>query len=492
MSSFPSSNYHISGGIKHLRLSVKLEYIGAVFGNARLDKTGASLEASGDDSFSVEPRKTEETVVISWQQKIPHPIRDTLPNDENTGTQTTKSRIFTYINADIEKQRFEKAKATGEVSVGVRQRKVRPMSAANAKEPITVLNKKQKKAHRNVPFNQQSMEIMAYFGPFNKNSTENVEIDEKLLCRIIARNDQSVIFQPDLGTRRVETRYGLYDVTVAIFEDPHFDTIPGYNIEWEDNVKDDSDSALFELPDPRKIWIQYLITIEEGVNFLHDGLSVEYMIELPSHIKAARGYEEMMSGQTQVCFTKSQNYNDVAKFSFPIEIVLEFSSTTIFNQNLWPRLLCKVVSEDYWQRNYVDGYGQIPLPTKAGRHALEVYCWRPINPRNYLFQMKDYFLGQAVDLQSINRLGISGNCIGKMLSNVSIDCESGGKLRFTVDCLKQSRQYISKEVLRSLQYGSLLNRIGLNSSLHWRIMKILTEFEDARQQLLRLRSRKML
>lgn len=60
--------------------SVKLEYIGAIFGNLlSLDKIAETSiknqNAEGQKaSFLAEPRKSEETVVVSWQQKIPHPI----------------------------------------------------------------------------------------------------------------------------------------------------------------------------------------------------------------------------------------------------------------------------------------------------------------------------------------------------------------------------------------------------------------------------------
>ena len=89
----------------------------------------------------------------------------------------------------------------------------------------------------------------------------------------------------------------------------------------EDNKEIDEDATDFELPNPRKIWVQYLITIgmwilfndfingftEEGINFLHDGLYIEYVFQLPPHVRFAEGYEELASGRTQVCFTKEEN-----------------------------------------------------------------------------------------------------------------------------------------------------------------------------------------
>lgn len=173
-------------------------------------------------------------------------------------------------------------------------------------------------------------------------------------------------------------------------------------------------------------------------------------------------------------------------------MVLEFSNKPKGGCPIkWPHLLCKVVSEDYWQRCFVNGYGQVSLPTTPGKHSLEVFCWRPVNPNNHLAKMKDFFLGQAVDIHSIENQGIIDSAIGNTVSNVSILSESSGKLTFTVHCLRQSRQFISKEVLRSLQYGTLLSKVGLSGSLHWRIIKVLMQFEEARLQLIRLRSQKL-
>jgi len=209
-------------------------------------------------------------------------------------------------------------------------------------------------------------------------------------------------------------------------------------------------------------------------------------------VRFAEGYEELASGRTQICFTKEENGNDVAKFSFPVEMVLEFSNKPKDGCPIkWPHLLCKVVSEDYWQRCFVDGYAQLSLPTTVGKHSLEVFCWRPTNPNNQLAKMKDFFLGQAVDIHSIENQGIVDSVIGNTISNVSILSESSGKLTFTIHCLRQSRQFISKEVLRSLQYGTLLSKVGLSGSLHWRIMKVLMQFEEARLQLIRLRAQKL-
>ena len=93
-------------------------------------------------------------------------------------------------------------------------------------------------------------------------SEEAEEADEKVLCKITATNKNTISFEPDIGTFRIETRYGLYSVTTSIHEEPNFDSIMDMQATVnEDSREVDEDATAFELPNPKKIWVQYLITI---------------------------------------------------------------------------------------------------------------------------------------------------------------------------------------------------------------------------------------
>lgn len=164
--------------------------------------------------------------------------------------------------------------------------------------------------------------------------------------------------------------------------------------------------------------------VEEAVNFPHDGLFVEYAVELPENVKALQ--ESQVLGRTQLCNTADSAtvcdvsqlcfymklfQGDVARFSFPIELTLEYSPSIPLassGSGFWPRLLLRVVSEDYWQRHYVDGYGSVALPIQAGHQRVSVDCWRPVNPQSNSSKTRELFLGQAVDLSSLSDIGISG------------------------------------------------------------------------------------
>lgn len=104
--------------------------------------------------------------------------------------------------------------------------------------------------------------------------------------------------------------------------------------------------------------------------------------------------------------------DDIVRFSFPIEFTIIYP-TKLNSETLaekwpqgWPRLLLRVISEDIWQRFYVDGYSSMELPIQPGTHCFEINCWRLINPYSNLSAFKEMFLGQAVDLLTFESAGI--------------------------------------------------------------------------------------
>uniref|UniRef100_A0AC34F6L9 Meckel syndrome type 1 protein n=1 Tax=Panagrolaimus sp. ES5 TaxID=591445 RepID=A0AC34F6L9_9BILA len=337
------------------------------------------------------------------------------------------------------------------------------------------------------------MQIMSYFGPLNDTRENYDKSDEKELCKITVTNQKEITFEPELGTRRIETRYGIYHVTIDLPDEVIFHSInKPRNFEQSDENNGngiEEDAAAFELPDAKTIWMHYLIIIDEAIDFPHNGLYIEYKFQLPSNVKFAESSLQFSQGRTQICCMKEENTNDVAKFSYPIEITLEFMENTEPDDILkWPQLLCRVISEDYWQRTYISGYSQILLPINIGQTEYKVPCWRPANMSNNVSKMRDYFLGQPISLQALENLGIKDSAVDSSMCNVGIQSESSGVLTFKIQTIRQSRQFISKDILRSLQYGNLLAKVGLDGTLHWRIMKVLMQFEEARRQLLKLRS----
>ena len=80
----------------------------------------------------------------------------------------------------------------------------------------------------------------------------------------------------------------------------------------------------------------------------------------------------------------------------------------------WPQLLCRVISEDYWQRCYVSGYAQLVLPISIGTTKHEISCWRPIDLTSNESKMRDYFLGQPSSFELLKNIGIKDSAIGNV------------------------------------------------------------------------------
>uniref|UniRef100_A0A7E4VAW8 Arrestin_C domain-containing protein n=1 Tax=Panagrellus redivivus TaxID=6233 RepID=A0A7E4VAW8_PANRE len=471
--------YYVSGGVKNLKISVQLEYLGAAFANlpsyshftersvARPSSSLSGRTGSSARNVAQDSRVPYETANILWQQKLNHPVKSQTSTDAPTSS----------VNV-------------------TRQRKVAPLSSLALKHPIVNHpNDQRQQAHRSVPFVQHTMKIMGYFGPLTTSRGDYDPNDDRVICTITMTNKKVISFTPALGSWRIETRYGIYNATVAMADDIKFDAIPDYeNVEGlgDGITENDETTSAFELPEKNKIWMHYLITIDEGINFPHDGNHIEYRFELPRHVNIVPSSDNQSQGRTQVCFSKEENYQDVSKFSYPIEVTLEYNyNVDPFSTIKVPHLQCRVVAEDGWQRCYVDGYAEIALPLTLGQHEVTVDCWRPVNPNSYVSEMKDFFLGQPVDVKKLADLSISSATIANTCNNVGLQGQSSGQLRLSIQCMRQSSQFVSKELVRSLQYGTLLNKIGLSGSLHWRIMKVLMQFEEARRQLLRLRTTKV-
>ncbi|KAI1733343.1 ciliary basal body-associated, b9 protein [Ditylenchus destructor] len=427
--------------------------------------------------------------------------------------QTTNQRIFTYTQSQLNALgRIYTTPYDGSGNANYespqifRRRRVAPLGPSILKNPV-VYNPtaEHTRRHATMPVSEQTMLIMAYFGSPQVTTYEPSE--EYLLCQVTAVNDRVIRLLPDVGSHMIKTRHGNYSVTIRVVESEkplEFDAladrldeslrIPASGKDGEKEQTDGHKYGLFDLPEPHIHWIHYLIHIEEGMNFPHDGLFVEYFVELPSNVEILE--KERITGRSQICFTKGEGPDDVARFSFPIQLSLAYSTFRRQHGEVitWPRLLLRVVSEDDWHRFYVDGYASIGLPIQPGHYNdVSVECWRVVNPFSHRATMQEMFLGQDVDLKFFELAGSrdANNQWSKIYSKVGLCTETSGTLKLSIQCLHQNRQYIDRSVLRSLKYGSLMQKIGMSGSMHWRIVKVLNEFENARQQLLRLRTKKM-
>jgi len=165
--------------------------------------------------------------------------------------------------------------------------------------------------------------------------------------------------------------------------------------------------------------------------------------------------------------------HDISHFAFVFELALNHRMDV--NGKGWPRLLLRVTSDDEWGRHYVEGYASLALPTLPGRQTIRASCWRP-RPMDNVDRLREYFIGQAVDLPGIESCSLD--------NTKPFETESSGQIEVTIETMLQSRLLVSLEAQKKAQYASIMRRIGLDTDLHWKIMKVLMEFEEAKRRLL--------
>uniref|UniRef100_A0A915EFM0 Uncharacterized protein n=1 Tax=Ditylenchus dipsaci TaxID=166011 RepID=A0A915EFM0_9BILA len=268
-------------------------------------------------------------------------------------------------------------------------------------------------------------------------------VDEHLLCQVTLQNERLLKFVPDLGSHPIKTRHGNYSYTIEVEEQGPLEFDPlierfdeslriskGENEGEEEGDTTQQKYGLFDLPEAHMHWMHYFINIEE---------------ELPADVQAVD--KDQLNGRSQLCYSKGEGRMGTPLWACPSSLVNTGKVLTA-------------------------GGGQ---PTQSSGNYEELY------------------LGQAVDLKNLEFAGSrdANEQWSKIYSKVGLCTEGSGTLKISIQCLHQNRQFIASSVLRSLKYGTLMQRIGMSGSMHWRIMKVLNEFEHAKQQLLRLRTKKM-
>jgi hypothetical protein len=164
---------------------------------------------------------------------------------------------------------------------------------------------------------------MGYFGAWNElyNSEE-----EKVLCEIDVLGQRILRVTPDQGMHSIDSNIGHYQYHLSIQSFAEFDRI-GILDDEEDQLSTATDQMEenqfdFNLPGKDAIYLQYMVCIglfknlkviqshlENATNFPHDGLYIEYELDLSSsHFEA-----DQYSGRTHLCFT--QPYGEVKKLT---------------------------------------------------------------------------------------------------------------------------------------------------------------------------------
>uniref|UniRef100_A0A9J2P2R2 Uncharacterized protein n=1 Tax=Ascaris lumbricoides TaxID=6252 RepID=A0A9J2P2R2_ASCLU len=494
MSAHGSRTYLTTYCIRNAEFDVKLEYIGAVFG--ALPSYEDFLAKATKQSTSV----LCEQIALKWQQKVPHPCNDALvPSSVMFFMHIAVRKWSDLFARTLEQQKQSKVESETPMSIdkrnditerisNSRNRRIAPTSYGGRNPVIDLPVKEHMMKSRSIYRQTKTMFIMAYLGPFDKDSESYDPNDDQVICKITAINEKTIIFEPDAASDsiRLESRYGIYSASLSI-DGTKFDEIS--LMEQEDDwIQSREGSSTFDVVEEGAMKLDYLIQIERAMGFPHDGLYAEYKVELPGALVPTG--VQTMGGRTQIAYS---NENDVATFAHLIPLSISTGRSDTETEFFMPRVLLRVCAESAWGRHYVDGYGVASLPIMPGRHEITVNCWRPVNRMSRKAALQERFVSQAVDVKSFEECCFKNPLatMGKRTSWIGLTAETSGELQLKVDCIVQSRLFISQEHLRQMKYGTMMNRFGLHSNIHWRILKALLDFEEAKKHLLQVRSQRI-
>ncbi|VDK76013.1 unnamed protein product [Litomosoides sigmodontis] len=456
-----------------------------------------------------------EQCTFRWQQKLHFgrnklttmpqsqtgscPKQDSGSQDEVT-TEKDGSRVFTLIDgeepAGIRKETAKLNIHTGESSLAerialFRNGRIQPAMMSHRKPIIDLPPKEHQIKTRSVQCNKQIMYVMAYLGPVHDNTQMQDESNQHVLCKMTAVNGTNIIIEPDLFSvsNMIESRYGIYKARLSVVSSDRFDRVDDASSAdqlWFEKAESD---MMSDFPAEKTTKLVYLIDIERAVNFPHDGLCIEYNVDLPLQCTLIDLSPEQR--WSIVSDSIPQAEDDVAVLSQPVCATIIMKEEPFSDNFYWPRMTFRFCGEDYWGRFFVNGFGQLTLPSQPGRHQFDIKCWQYERKHDRKGMLFENFISQTADFKQ-TELTLASESItrkeGPIASSIGLNVTSSGILKVNVQCVMQSRAFISREFFYKMKYGALLRHDRMQSRIHWNILEVLSKFEEARRNLLEIRN----
>lgn len=489
---------------------LKLEHIEQVPG--LLQPYGEFTEII-DERTSTVYNSLVEDCTFKWQQKLQLKRNEIFqPRDQNfpqqkhtnqeestTNTEESRSRIFTLIDGEEPDVSNKKENINNDVPTGENKFAERIAASRNRRiEPITMSQRNQvidlpQRGHqikaRSIERTMKTMYIMAYLGPFLDSMDEYDKSNEYVVCKITSINGTNIILEPDLffSYSVIESRYGIYKARMYLVKNEVIQTDEIDSDQW---FGEEESTTLSDLPPDGTTKLIYLIDIESAENFSHNSLHIEYKFDLPAHCKLD-GLSPVLRCSSMTDST-SQKQDDVAVLSQPVCATLIIKDGKQLSSDFyWPRMTFRISSEDYWGCFFVDGYGFLTLPSQPGRHQFDVRCWKFSHKKDRKSLLYEQYVAQTSDfgktgLNLATEVALSE--VGRIASRIGLTTISSGTLKINVQCIMQSRKLISHGILLDMKHRTVMRCVGMHSQIHWKILKVLSAFEEARRNFIRIRN----
>ncbi|CAA9991435.1 MecKel-Gruber Syndrome (MKS) homolog [Caenorhabditis elegans] len=442
-----SSTFGFAGSVDRLSIRVQLFQKGI---------QSLDFDRFNQDNNVIDERPSKsrlDDVTFKWKQKVGR-------------AENSNRRIFTLRDGDEFPDYLSRFKPT-EVSEPAENKK-------ESEYPHNDYIVYRKSAASRPTIKKSYLYIFARLGPMDIEDPSAVE----LISRITVTDTNRLTVEPAINQADdegivLETKFGDYTVKIQIddveneksTEDQLVDNKIGRSRKARASVTSIPESETFMAARDGLVETVVHVKLIKGVNFLFDeGLTIDYKLQMPRGIKLK---SENATGRSQRYSSAEQDGGDI-NFGYFLEFVFESRNT-----DFCPLLMLRFMAVDYWGRQYIAGYGSGYVSLTPGKSLSKIHLWRPIS-HNSLYEM---FVGQAIDIDYFGTPKSS-------LERVGRDGQPSGIVIMKTDCVAQSRQFMARDILYQLKYGSKMADMGLRSDFYQRIIKVLMEFEEARSKLI--------
>uniref|UniRef100_A0A8B9ZXP1 MKS transition zone complex subunit 1 n=1 Tax=Anas zonorhyncha TaxID=75864 RepID=A0A8B9ZXP1_9AVES len=315
----------------------------------------------------------------------------------------------------------------------------------------------------------QTMYVMGDLGPYGKLGQREYE---RVLCTIKVDGSGVITVKPDFtGTK------GAYWIELDRQKRELWKyTIENASIQVQQEEEEREQRVFRDLVWKLATEIHSLFSVS-AQGYEYDNLYVHFFLELPDHWSSPAF--QQLSGVTQTCATKTEDWDNVAYFCYPFTLEMFFSQENESEDCLpqWPVLYFEVLSLDFWQRYRVEGYGSLVLPASPGLHILTIPTWRPVE-LGTVAELRRFFIGGSPELEDMTYVRIPATFKGERLSRFGFHTETTGSVTFRLYCLQQSKAFLETSASRH-RMQSVLDRLG-GFSQQSSVYNVLEAFQKAR------------
>eukprot|EP00802_Teleaulax_amphioxeia_P013117 Tamp_13165.p1 GENE.Tamp_13165~~Tamp_13165.p1 ORF type:complete len:532 (+),score=127.48 Tamp_13165:89-1684(+) len=220
-------------------------------------------------------------------------------------------------------------------------------------------------------------------------------------------------------------------------------------LEMRRNLMGDGFEDFSETPDQDVLKCLLNLEIMSAHDFDLDLLYVQYLLDVPDGwlVGDPKGTDAKLEGSTVQAITRfekedgSTTLRAVAHFGHPVEVVL-WKRLNKANDDYvppsaasTPTLLIQVNSYDRWDRQRVQGYGNLPLECERTSHSVcKVETWVPTATQ--IGAMRTFFIGGSAELKDLSFAGVPPQT-DKVMSRYGFATETSGFVSVRVNTLVQ-------------------------------------------------------